>query len=87
MVVLGVVAALLVTACVVPQLVVVLRSTTVEGVSVTGSTSAATSCAGWTLYAANVGLAEATWSSGLGATLWGTIAIIAATRPLRSRAP
>ena len=55
----GVLAAALVTLCVVPQLVAALRSTEIRGVSVTASAFAATSCAGWPLCATGAGLVEA----------------------------
>lgn len=80
MAVLGMLAGGLVTACVLPQLVAALRVSDVSGVSVTGSAYAAASCAGWTLYAAEVGLVEAAWSSALGALLWGAIAVVVAVR-------
>jgi uncharacterized protein with PQ loop repeat len=80
MAVLGLLAGGLITACVLPQLVAALRASDVSGVSVTGSTYAATSCAGWTLYATEVGLVEAAWSSAIGATLWSTIAVVVTVR-------
>jgi uncharacterized protein with PQ loop repeat len=84
---LGMLAATLVTACVVPQLVAVLRSTELGGVSVTGAMYATTSCVGWTLYAANAGLVEAAWSSAIGAALWGSISIVAGLRERRGPSP
>ena len=81
--VVGVLAAILVTACVVPQVVTVLRSSEIAGVSVTGASFAAISCGGWTLYAVRDGLVEVAWSSGIGATLWLTIAVVVASRDRR----
>lgn len=80
MAVLGLLAGGLIAACVLPQLVAALRASDVSGVSVTGSTYAAASCAGWTLYATEVGLVEVAWSSAIGATLWGTIAVVVTVR-------
>ena len=87
MAVLGLLAGSLITACVLPQLVAALRTSDVSGVSVTGSTYAATSCAGWTLYAAHVGLVEVAWSSALGTLLWATIAVVVAVRTARPPSP
>lgn len=87
MAVLGVVAATLVTACVVPQLVTVLRTTDVRGVSLTGSAAATVSCAGWTCYATRAGLLEAAWSSGIGAVLWGTITVVVVVADRRRPSP
>ena len=79
----GLIAAVLVTACVVPQVVAVLRSSEIGGVSVTGASFATISCGGWTLYAVRAGLVEVAWSSGIGAALWATIAVVVGVRDHR----
>jgi uncharacterized protein with PQ loop repeat len=87
MVVLGLLAGGLITACVLPQLMAALRASDLSGVSVTGAAFAAASCAGWTLYATAVGLVEVAWSSAIGAMLWATIAVVVTVRTARPPSP
>lgn len=76
----GVLAATLVTVCVVPQVVAVVRSSDAAGVSPTAAAQASLSCAAWTAYALPAGIGVAAWSSGSGAVLWGVVAGVAGVR-------
>ncbi|MFP4636405.1 MAG: hypothetical protein ACLFRD_11130, partial [Nitriliruptoraceae bacterium] len=79
----GLLATVLITACVVPQVVAVLRSPEVAGVSSTAAGQACLSCAAWTLYALAADLGLAALSSGAGALLWGLIAAVTTARERR----
>lgn len=79
----GLLATVLITACVVPQVVAVLRSPEVAGVSSTAAGQACVSCAAWTLYALTADIGLAAVSSGAGALLWGVIAAVTTTRQRR----
>lgn len=76
----GLLAAVLITACVVPQLLAVIRSSEPSGVSTTAAAQASLSCGAWTAYALAAGMATTAVSSGCGAVLWGAIGVIAGVR-------
>lgn len=76
----GLLAATLITACVVPQVVSVIRERDVGGVSVTAASLATASCVAWTAYALAVGMMLPALSSALGAFTWGVIAVTAAVK-------
>lgn len=79
----GLLAAALITACVVPQVIRVLRSRDLTGVSTTAAAQACLSCGAWTAYALAAGMGLAALSSCLGTALWGTIAAVSAARSRR----
>lgn len=76
----GLLAATLITTCVVPQVVAVIRSPDAAGVSTTAAAQASLSCGAWTAYALAAGMSVTAWSSGFGAMLWGLTAIVAGAR-------
>lgn len=76
----GLLAATLITACVLPQVVAVLRAKDVTGVSTTAAAQACVSCVAWTAYAATAGMGIAAVSSVIGAILWGVIAVVTGAR-------
>lgn len=76
----GLLAATLITVCVVPQVVSVIRERDVGGISVTAASLATVSCVAWTAYALAVGMMLPALSSALGAFMWGVIAAAAAVK-------